>query len=109
MAQLNFPDPNSTQVYEAGGLKWTWNDTHQVWSAEMGSDSYLSSTEDDTAAGKITFEGQTTHEGGIVYLQHLLFNGNSFQTIESKRRTRLVWGVPGSSSCQTRFLVLDNM
>ena len=68
MAQLNFPDPNSTQVYEAGGLKWTWNDTHQVWSAEMGSDNYLSSTEDDTASGAITFAAQTTHESGIRVL-----------------------------------------
>ena len=38
MAQLNFPDPNSVQVYEAGGLKWTWNTTHQVWSAEISGD-----------------------------------------------------------------------
>ena len=34
MAQLNFPDPNSTTTYTAAGITWTWNPTMQVWSSE---------------------------------------------------------------------------
>ena len=76
MAQLNFPDPNTTQTYTEAGITWTWNATLGVWSAEPGSaddalteiqaDSlYLSKKNDDTAAGEITFEKKTTHVGGL--------------------------------------------
>ena len=34
MATLNFPDPNSTQTYEAAGITWTWNATLGVWSTD---------------------------------------------------------------------------
>ena len=41
MAKLNFPDPNDTQVYEAAGIKWTWNATMEVWSAEGPEGQYV--------------------------------------------------------------------
>jgi hypothetical protein len=77
MAQLNFPDPNTTQSYTEAGITWTWNDTLGVWSAEPSTGDgdftkaeadgyYLSKLNDDTAAGEITFEKLTTHEAGIT-------------------------------------------
>ena len=69
MAQLNFPDPNDSQTYIKAGITWTWNPTLEVWSSDKVSadadDLYLSKVTDDTAAGEITFEGQTTHEDGV--------------------------------------------
>ena len=64
---LNFPDPNSTQTYTNAGITWTWNPTLGVWSTEgnTSDNEFLSKVNDDTAAGAITFEGQTTHEAGI--------------------------------------------
>ena len=72
MAALNFPDPNTTQTYTEAGITWTWNATLGVWSTDandgftenIADDLYLSKVNDDTAAGEITFEKQSTHEGG---------------------------------------------
>ena len=66
---LNFPDPAVTQTYTEAGITWTWNAGLGVWSSDTVSadadDLYLSKVNDDTAAGAITFEGLTTHEGGV--------------------------------------------
>ena len=68
MAALNFPDPNTTQTYTEAGITWTWNATLGVWSSELegSADKFLSKVNDDTAAGAITFEKQTTHQNGIT-------------------------------------------
>ena len=74
MAALNFPDPNTTQTYTEAGITWTWNATLGVWSTDandgftedIADDLYLSKVNDDTAAGEITFEKQSTHEGGVT-------------------------------------------
>ena len=74
MAQLNFPDPAVTTTYTEAGINWTWNATLGVWSAENADASdelFLSKVHDDTAAGEITFEGQTTHEDVIACLGQL--------------------------------------
>ena len=70
MAQLNFPDPNDTQEFEAAGILWTWNDTLKVWSSETttafdAGDLYLSKRNDDAADGNIDFRGLTTHQQGV--------------------------------------------
>ena len=61
---LNFPNPNTIQTYTNAGITWTWNPTLGVWSTEgnTSDNEFLSKVNDDTAAGAITFEGQTTHE-----------------------------------------------
>ena len=90
MAQLNFPDPNTTQTYTEAGITWTWNATLGVWSAEPGSaddalteiqaDSlYLSKVNDDTAAGLITFEqGVKVTGGSAAGVDDGLFAGSNF-------------------------------
>ena len=70
MPQLNFPDPNDTQEFEAAGILWTWNDTLKVWSSETttafdAGDLYLSKRNDDAADGNIDFKGLTTHQQGV--------------------------------------------
>ena len=64
---LNFPNPNTIQTYTNAGITWTWNPTLGVWSTEgnTSDNEFLSKVNDDTAAGAITFEGQTTHEAGV--------------------------------------------
>ena len=70
MAQLNFPDPNDTQEFEAAGILWTWNSTLGVWSSETttafdAGELYLSKRNDDAADGNIDFRGLTTHQQGV--------------------------------------------
>ena len=64
---LNFPNPNTIQTYTNAGITWTWNPTLGVWSTEgnTSDNEFLSKVNDDTASGAITFEGLTTHEGGV--------------------------------------------
>ena len=74
---LNFPNPDSIQTYTNAGITWTWNPTLGVWSTEgnTSDNEFLSKVNDDTAAGAITFEGKTTHEGGVSV------TGGSWQTV----------------------------
>lgn len=81
MAELNFPkdrtelDPPGSGAlqtgdeYKANGTTWIYDSVAGAWgsggSGDSLSDLYLSKVNDDTAAGAITFEGKTTHEGGI--------------------------------------------
>ena len=82
MAQLNFPDPNTTQTYTEAGITWTWNATLGVWSAEPGSaddalteiqaDSlYLSKVNNDTAAGEITLRSNHPRRWRCCHWWHL--------------------------------------
>ena len=75
---LNFPSnpadqtpanvfsPTSTPEASDNGVTYTWDGTKWVAdvNANLGS-LYLSKTDDDTAAGAITFEGTTTHSAGV--------------------------------------------
>ena len=80
MAQLNFPQdrteltPPGTgpletgDTYTANGTTWVYNADVGAWGSgggETASDIFLSRVNDDTAAGEITFEKLTTHEGGV--------------------------------------------
>lgn len=81
MADLNFPadrtelNPAGTgplqtgDEYTANGTTWVYDATVGAWgsgaSGEALSDLYLSRVNDDTAAGAITFEEPSTHEGGV--------------------------------------------
>ena len=80
MAELNFPkdrtelNPPGTgslqtgDEYTASGTTWVYDATAGAWGSGGGTSSstiYLSKINDDTAAGAITFQGQTTHEGGV--------------------------------------------
>ena len=51
---------------DGGGRLYVYTGGVWVDASLPGSGSFLSKTNDDTAAGAITFEGPTTHEGGII-------------------------------------------
>ena len=34
MPEINFPDPNDSQIYSEAGITWTWNATLGVWSVD---------------------------------------------------------------------------
>ena len=73
---------------------------------------YLSKVNDDTAAGKITFQGQTTHEGGVKVTGGTLptVTSSGFYSVSGGDNTnlrayatdgntgapRVVWSAPGS-------------
>ena len=75
--ELNPPQPSGPlqdgDEYTAAGITWTWNATLGVWSADPGNGfdeavadgRYLSKLTNDRAAGAITFEKVTNHEGGV--------------------------------------------
>ena len=52
MAQLNFPDPNITTVYENAGIIWTWNSSLGVWSSESEDGDTVNSVEWDQITDK---------------------------------------------------------
>ena len=66
MATLTFPPSDQSPFEGPNGVTYIWNG-NGYWEASGDSlnDIYLSKTGDDTAAGAITFEGQTTHETGV--------------------------------------------
>jgi hypothetical protein len=68
MAQLNFPDPSVTTTYIEAGITWTWNATLGVWSSDpndFDSDYLKLDATNGPVTGPLTFEGLTTHEGGV--------------------------------------------
>ena len=81
MADLNFPKDRTELVppgtgplqtgdeYIAAGTTWIYNADAGAWGSGSGSvspsDLYLSKVSDDTAAGSITFTGETTHNDGL--------------------------------------------
>ena len=65
MAKLNFPDPNDTQVYEAAGIKWTWNATMQVWSAEGPDGQYVEEAPNDGQQYGRQNEAWTVVQGAV--------------------------------------------
>ena len=89
MAQLQFPDPNTTNSYTEAGITWTWNATLGVWSTDPN-DGFTETIADsrylrlDSAAGsqtvestsQLTLSGLTTHEGGVSVTGGTLGVGN---------------------------------
>ena len=66
MATLNFPSSDQSPFVAPNGVTYVWNnDGYWEASGDSLNDVYLSSTVDDNAAGAITFEDTTTHEGGV--------------------------------------------
>ena len=62
-----FPSDTSQSPWAGpNGVTYEWN-AKGYWEASGDnlSETYLSKTGDDTAAGAITFEGETTHEAGL--------------------------------------------
>ena len=105
MAELNFPQDRTELVppgsgalqtgdeYKANGTTWIYDAVAGAWgsggSGDSLSDLYLSKVNDDTAAGAITFEGQTTHEGGVSV------TGGAVATVST--------GISGTDSTQLRL------
>jgi len=80
MADLNFPKDRTELVppgtgalqtgdtYTANGTTWVYDADAGAWGSGTGAvvdTIYLSRVNDDTAQGEITFEGVTTHQGGV--------------------------------------------
>ena len=118
MAQLNFPQdrteltPPGTgpletgDTYTANGTTWVYNADVGAWGSgggETASDIFLSRVNDDTAAGEITFEKLTTHEGGVSVTGALTeFNdGLNLQYLGSGVTDIAAWRNSGSSALLT--------
>ena len=67
MATITFPSPDQSPFTAPNGVVYVWVTPGNFWmaSGDNLTDVYLSKTEDDIAAGAITFESQTTHEDGV--------------------------------------------
>ena len=63
---ITFPDPSFSPWTGPNGVTYEW-DNKGYWEASGVSltDTYLSKVNNDNAAGAITFEDTTTHEGGV--------------------------------------------
>ena len=109
MATLNFPPSDQSPFEAPNGVTYVWN-TDGYWEASGDSlnDIYLSSTVDDTAAGEITFEGQTTHEAGINATQVKGFSNDTnidlSNASSSVRITNDGWNATVGSGNQARNL-----
>ena len=98
--ELNPPQPSGPlqdgDEYTAAGITWTWNATLGVWSADPGNGfdeavadgRYLSKLTNDRAAGAITFEKVTNHEGGVS--TGTVSNGSTSITLAGTPSTSLL-------------------
>ena len=73
-----------SDVDEGGGRLYVWTGDEWVDTSLPGGGAgeFLSKTDDDTAAGEITFEGQTTHEDGVSVTGGTIANGTIAGSID---------------------------
>ena len=68
MASITFSSTDQSPFTAPNGVVYVWVTPGNFWmaSGDNLTDVYLSKTGDDTAAGEITFEGETTHQSGVL-------------------------------------------
>ena len=105
MAALDFPlNPTTTSEVTTGDITWKWNG--YAWYAVSESDTdldniFLSKVNNDTAAGLITFEKLTTHEGGVLVTDDRV-------TIKSTRNSQALNILPANTAFSDNNLTIED-